>query len=89
MCQIYFFEEYLYANIAYICHLKHLCGLVQERLNSSANALELHLSFSNPSICDNLNYDFLFQSVNPYVVRLSILDDELALNVSSHHGMNL
>ena len=24
----------------------------------------------------------LFQSANPYVVRLSILDDELALNVS-------
>ena len=45
------------------------------------------LMFAILNICDNLNHDFLFQSVNPYVVRLSILDDELALNVSSH-GMN-
>ena len=29
----------------------HLDGLMQERHNSSANALELHFSCSNPSIC--------------------------------------
>ena len=30
----------------------HLDGLIQERCNSIANALELHLSCTNPSICD-------------------------------------
>ena len=30
------------------CH--HIDGLVQERCNSIANALELHLSFTNPSM---------------------------------------
>ena len=30
----------------------HVDGLVQERRNSTANALELHLSCINPSMCD-------------------------------------
>ena len=29
----------------------HIDGLVQERRNSIANALELRLSYTNPSIC--------------------------------------
>ena len=32
-------------------HPLHIDGLVQERCNSIANALELHLSCTNPSIC--------------------------------------
>ena len=31
--------------------LQHIDGLVQERCNSIANALELHLPFTNPLIC--------------------------------------
>ena len=30
-------------------HVQYIDGLVQERRNSSANALELHLSCTNPS----------------------------------------
>ena len=29
----------------------HFGALVQERFNSIANTLELHLSYTNPSIC--------------------------------------
>ena len=32
-----------------LCHNIYIDGLVQERRNSIANALELHLSFTNPS----------------------------------------
>ena len=32
-------------------HWSHVDGLVQERCNSIANALELHLSCTNPSLC--------------------------------------
>ena len=40
----------------YLCHLNvekwyQIDGLVQERCNSIANALELHLSCNNPSKC--------------------------------------
>ena len=34
-----------------ICWMDHFDGLVQERHNSIANALELRLSCTNPSIC--------------------------------------
>ena len=36
----------------------HIDGLVQERLNSSALAMELHLSYSNPSIYWQTSYDW-------------------------------
>ena len=38
-------QKYKYA-------IYHIVGLVQERHNSTANALELHLSHNNPSICN-------------------------------------
>ena len=34
----------------------HVDGLVQERCNSIANALELHLSYTNPSMYKILQY---------------------------------
>ena len=38
---------------------EHFDGLVQERRNSSALAMELHLSCTKPSICEiSITYDF-------------------------------
>ena len=37
-------------NIVYYNMILHIDGLVQEKRNSIADALELHLSCTNPSI---------------------------------------
>ena len=43
---ISYYSEWLWTELA----VHHIDGLVQERWNSTANALELHLSCTNPSI---------------------------------------
>ena len=42
----------------------HFDGLVQERRNSIANALELRLSCTNPSICDRAFYRILMDEMH-------------------------
>ena len=41
--------KYCYSHLAIV----HIDGLVQERRNSIANALELRLSCTDPSICES------------------------------------
>ena len=41
---------------ASLCYWQHINGLMQERRNSIANALELRLSCTNPSIYSPCNY---------------------------------
>ena len=38
--------------VVLLVEIEHLDGLIQERRNSIANALELRLSCTNPSICN-------------------------------------
>ena len=45
---------YIGLLVSEICGILHINGLVQERCNSIANALELHLSCTNPSICSHI-----------------------------------
>ena len=50
-----------------IYHRNHIDGLVQDRRNSIANALELRLSCSNPSIyihVNNIKYSFFITTSN-------------------------
>ena len=52
--------------------LKYIAGLVQERHNSNANALELRLSCPNPSIYSKTNHKNLSQTTGisfPYIER--------------------
>ena len=42
----------------------HIDGLVQERCNSIANALELRLSCTKPTICDDNMFDAILLSDN-------------------------
>ena len=51
----------------------HFDGLVQERLNSSALAVELRLSCTNPSI-------YLLLSVNAVLVLLSVIFREVYIH---------
>ena len=54
------------------CPVVHIDGLVQERRNSSALAMELGLSCINPSIlCMSLSWDELlekFQALHPFLL---------------------
>ena len=71
---VYIPEEHIWMQILWkdVCenYILKIDGLVQERCNSIAKALELHLSCTNP-----LKWPILFQEVNDlkHVTALSVM----------------
>ena len=68
----------LFPNLLSLVLIFHIDGLVQERRNSIANALELRLSCPNPSIW-NLAYD-IYLSTHRGLVK------HICVNELYHHG---
>ena len=65
---------------------QHFDGLVQDNRNSSATAIELRLSCTNPSICLLLLALWLLQSISFYYgVKAKILE----ILVLYHSGLKL
>ena len=60
---------------AYNCYkeqdfMEYIDGLVKERCNSSANALELRLSCTNPSIWASQNFQIHCPNISPFLDHL-------------------
>ena len=65
-------------NEVFEFEVQHINGLVQERRNSIANALELHLSCTNPSIQSVFNINMFYNK------RKSHSSDGYKISISLH-----
>ena len=62
-----------------------LDGIMQERHNSIANALELRISCSNPSMCNGIKKKMACCCISPYyLINFMLMTKELILAVSNH-----